>query len=176
MMVFSDNTATNLVLDKIGVAGTSQRMAAWGFPSTRLNAKVYKGATTSIDPEATKKYGLGSTTARDMVGLLEKLHKGDVANPALCKEMIGHMKKCDDATKLKRFLPEGIEVAHKTGSVSDAKTDAGILYLPTGPVAVCVLTAKNADKSFKADSAGNILIGQIGKEIYQHFTAKAEKK
>ena len=169
MMVYSDNTATNLILDKIGIAPTGARMKSWGLPSTKINVKVFKGSTTSIDPEATKKYGLGSTTARDMVGLLEKLYRKNLATPEACQEMLGHMKKCDDATKLKRFLPEGIEVAHKTGSVSDVKTDAGILYLPSGPVAVCVLTAQNADTSFKADNAANILIGTIGKEVHDHF-------
>src|SRR5205823_9699187 len=102
MIVYSDNTATNLVLDKIGIAAISKRMDAWGFPSTRIHAKVFRGSTTSIDPERTKKYGLGSTTAREMVGLLEKLHQGKLVSPEACKEMIGHMKKCDDATKLKR--------------------------------------------------------------------------
>jgi beta-lactamase class A len=176
MMVYSDNTATNLVLGKIGIAETGKRMKAWGFPHTTINAMVFKGSTTSIDPDATKKYGLGSTTAREMVGLLEKLHKGDVADKDACKEMIGHMKKCDDATKLKRLLPEKTEVAHKTGSVSDVKTDAGILYLPTGPVAVCVMTAKNADKAFKNDNAANILIGKIGKEVYDYYVTEKGKK
>lgn len=176
MIVYSDNTATNLVLDKIGIAATGERMAAWGFPNTKIHAKVFKGSTTSISPERTKKYGLGSTTAREMVGLLEKLHQGKLVSPDACKEMIGHMKKCDDATKLKRRLPAKIEVAHKTGSVSDAKTDAGIMYLPGGPVAICVLTANNADKAFKNDNTANILIGQVAKDVYDYFLAAQKKE
>src|SRR5262249_47141915 len=50
MIVFSDNTATNLVLDKIGIAGTGKRMKNWGFPNTKIHAMVFKGSTTSIDP------------------------------------------------------------------------------------------------------------------------------
>jgi D-alanyl-D-alanine carboxypeptidase (penicillin-binding protein 5/6)/beta-lactamase class A len=176
MIVFSDNTATNLVLDKIGIAATGKRMKAWGFPNTKIHALVFKGSTTSIDPEGTKKYGLGSTTAREMVGLLEKLHQGSLGSADACTEMIGHMKKCEDATKLKRLLPEKVEVAHKTGSVSDIKTDAGILYLPTGPVAICILTAKNDDKSYKSDNAANILIGRVAKEVYDHFVSKKETR
>jgi beta-lactamase class A len=174
MMVYSDNTATNLVLDKIGIASTGERMKAWGFPHTRINAKVFL-RSTSIDLQGSKKYGLGSTTAREMVGLLEKLHRKDVATPEACKEMIGHMKKCEDGTKLKRFLPGKIEVAHKTGTVDDVKTDAGILYLPGGPVAVCVLTAQNADRSYKTDSEANLFIGKIGKEVYDYFMSKHKK-
>ena len=176
MIVFSDNTATNLVLDKIGIASTGKRMAEWGCPNTKIHAKVFKGSTTSIDPERTKKFGLGSTTAREAIRLLEKLHHGKLVSPEACKEMIGHLKKCDDKTKLKRLLPEKIEVAHKTGSVSEVKTDAGILYLPGGPVAICVLTAKNEDKRFRDDNAANVLIGKIAKEVHDHFAKKSPMK
>src|SRR5262245_50345554 len=76
MIAFSDNTATNLVLDRIGIAATGKRMKEWGYPNTKIHAKVFKGSTTSIDPDGTKKYGLGSTTAKEMGRLLEQLHKG----------------------------------------------------------------------------------------------------
>jgi beta-lactamase class A len=176
MMVFSDNTATNLVLDKIGLPSTNKRMEAWGCPHTRINAKVFRGSTTSIDPQRTKKFGLGSTTARETILLLEKVHRGEVVSADVCKEMLGHMKKCEDKTKLKRFLPAKIEVAHKTGAVSDVKTDAGILYLPGGPVAICVLTAQNDDKAWKDDNAGNVLIGRVAQQVHEHFLAAKKKK
>ena len=176
MMVYSDNTATNLVLDKIGLPATNKRMDAWGFPHTRLNAKVFLGAKTTLDPERTKKFGLGSTSARETIMMLEKVHQGKVVSPEVCKEMLGHMKKCDDKLKLKRYLPEKIEVAHKSGTVSDARTDAGILYLPGGPVAVCVLTAQNEDKAWKDDNAANVLIGRVAQQVYEHYSVGAKKK
>jgi beta-lactamase class A len=172
MIVFSDNTATNLVLDQIGIGSTAKRMEEWGFPNTKIHAKVFKGSTTSVFPERTKKYGLGSTTAREMVGLLEKLHAGQLVSPEACKEMLEHLKKCDDKEKFPRFLPAGTVVAHKTGSVSNARTDAGILYLKSGPVAVCVLTAENEDKTWRADNAGNLLCAKAAKEVYEYFEKK----
>lgn len=176
MIVFSDNTATNLVLDRIGLASTNLRMEALGCPNTKVHAKVFRGSTTSLFPERTKKYGLGSTTAREMLGLFERLHQGKLVSPEACKEMLGHLKKCDDKEKLKRFLPEKIAVAHKTGSTSEVRTDAGILYLPGGTVAVCVLTADNEDKSWRSDNAGNVLCGKVAKEVYDYVGAKAAKK
>ena len=59
MIAYSDNTATNLVLDRVGIKNVNQRMADWGLKETRINAKVFRGATTSVDPARTKKYGLG---------------------------------------------------------------------------------------------------------------------
>lgn len=174
MIAYSDNTATNLILDKVGIASTAQRMEAWGFPNTKIHAQVFKGSTTSVFPERTKKYGLGSTTAREMVQLLQKLHQGKLVSPDASKEMLDHLKKCEDKDKIKRFLPEKTVVAHKTGSVSDVKTDAGIMYLPEGPVALCILTADNQDKRYHAENEASILCGRVAREVYDFFVAQAK--
>ena len=172
MIVFSDNTATNLILDKVGIRAVNARMEAWGYPNTRINAKVFRGSTTSVAPERTKKFGLGSTTAREMVGLLEDLEMGKHFRPALKQAMLAHLKKCDDKDKFPRFLPTGAVLAHKTGSVSDARTDAGILYLESGPVALCVLTAENKDRSWRQENEGNALCARAAKEMYDYFTKR----
>jgi len=172
MIACSDNTATNMVLDKITIPATNTRMKALGFPETRINAKVFRGSTSSIDPDRTKQYGLGSTTARDMVGLLELLHTKKLVDENACKQMREHMLACDDDEKFPRFLPASVKIAFKTGSVSDARTAAGILDFPGGPVAVCVLTAKNEDKRWVIDNAGNKLCAQVAQEVYRHYLPK----
>jgi beta-lactamase class A len=125
-----------------------------------------------VAPERTKQFGLGSTTAREMISLIELIQAGKIASPAACQEMLGHMKKCDDKDKFTRFLPPGVVVAHKTGSVNAARTDAGILYLKQGPVAICVLTAQNEDKTWKPDNAGNLLCAKVAKEVYDYYQSK----
>jgi beta-lactamase class A len=175
MIVFSDNTATNLILDKTGIREVNQRMEAWGYPNTRINAKVFRGSTTSVAPERTKKFGLGSTTAREMVGLLEDLEMCRHFRPVLKQALLAHLNRCEDKDKFPRFLPAGTVVAHKTGSVNDSRTDAGILYLPSGPVALCVLTDDNQDKSWRVDNAGNLLCAKVAKEVYDYFTAPSTK-
>jgi beta-lactamase class A len=174
MIVYSDNTATNLVLDKVGIGSTAKRMEEWGFPNTKVHSKSFR-RDTSVLPERSKKFGLGSTTAREMVQLVERLHQGKLVSPEACKEMLEHMKKCDDKDKFPRFLSEKVVVAHKTGSVSDARTDAGILYLPGGPVAVCVLTADNEDKSWRPDNAGNVFCARVAQEVAAYFDANARQ-
>ena len=64
------------------------------------------------DQERGKKYGLGSTTANESVGLLELIHAGKVVTPSACKAMLGHLKANDDKDKMVRFLPEGTVVGH----------------------------------------------------------------
>jgi beta-lactamase class A len=176
MIVFSDNTATNLVLDKIGIASTGKRMHEWGFPNTMIHHKVFKGGSTSIDAERSKKYGLGSTTANEMIGLLEKLHQGKLVSAEASKEMLEHLKKCEDKDKFPALLTDGTVVAHKTGSVNEVRTDAGIIYTPGGPVAVCVLTNDNEDQRWKPDNAGNVLCAKVAKEVYDYFAAKGKRE
>ena len=174
MIAFSDNTATNMILDKIGIPSANKRVAELGCPNTRINAKVFLGSKTSIDPERTKKYGLGSTTANEMIKLLELVHEGKVVSKDACKEMLEHLKKCEDKDMFPKLLPEKTVVAHKTGSVTGVRTDAGIIYTPGGPVAVCVLTMDNEDKSWRPDNAGNVLCARVAREVY-HYFAKGKK-
>jgi D-alanyl-D-alanine carboxypeptidase (penicillin-binding protein 5/6)/beta-lactamase class A len=172
MIAFSDNTATNLVLDKIGIPSTNTRMEALGCPNTKINAKVFLGSKTSIDPARTKKFGLGSTTANEMIKLLELVHQQKIVGRRACQEMLGHLKKCEDKDCFPRLLPAGTVVAHKTGAVTAARTDAGIIYTPGGPVAVCVLTDNNEDKGWRSDNAGNVLCARVAREVYDYFTPK----
>jgi beta-lactamase class A len=178
MIVYSDNMATNMVLDQIGLPSTNARMGKLGLPETRINAKVFR-ADTRIDQERGKKYGLGSTTAREMVRLLELIETGKVVTPAACKEMLGHLKACDDKEKMTRLLPPGTVVAHKTGSVNASKTDAGIIYVPdpadkkkTRALALCVLTDENKDQRWVLENEAQVTIAKIARAAYDHFAQK----
>src|SRR5215471_13852286 len=107
-----------------------------------------------------------------MIGLLEKLHIGEAVGPEASKAMLEHLKKCDDKEKFARFLPVGTVIAHKTGSLAEVRTDAGIIYTPSGPVAVCVLTNKNEDQSWRVDNAGNLLCAKVAERVYEHFATQ----
>lgn len=169
MIVYSDNTATNIVLDHTGIPPVNDRMESLGLPNTKIHSKVYKRTTSSINLKRSEKFGLGSTSANEMIRLLDKLHKGELVNKTACDEMLGHLKKCEDPDKFPRFLPYGTVVAMKTGSVSDARTVAGIIYVKKQPVACCVMTAENKDKSYHPDNAGDLLCAKVAKEVFDYF-------
>ncbi|HEV3340324.1 MAG TPA: serine hydrolase [Pirellulales bacterium] len=169
MIAFSDNTATNLVLDKIGIAATGETMQKLGCPNTRLHHKVFLRETTSIDPERSERYGLGSTTAAEMLPLLGRLHRRELMSREASEAMLAHLKTCEDKQKFPRYLPDGMEVAFKTGSLDAVRTAAGILYTPGGPVALCVLTADNEDRRWTRDNAGDLLCAEIAREVNEAF-------
>lgn len=174
MISVSDNTATNLVLDKIGVTATSRRMAAWGYPCTKLYGKVNRPARDA-DPEAVKRFGLGSTTARETLHLLERLHRGTLVSASASREMLAILKLCRDSAKLRRFLPDDVVLAQKTGADLTSRTAAGIVYSKAGPIALCVLTAENKDTSWSDDNAAELLCARVAKEVYDHFHSPGPK-
>jgi len=174
MIRYSDNTATNLVVGQIGLPSTAATMESLGFPQTRLNSKVYRG-DTSISPERSRLFGLGSTTAKETVDLLERIHRGNAAAEVSCQSMIEHLLACEDKAMLVSQLPTGTKVAHKSGAVSTSRCDAGIIFGPKGPLAICVLTTNNKDRSWQDENAAHLLIGRIARTAFDHFNPEWER-
>ena len=172
MIAYSDNTATNLVLEQISIPATGKTMGEWGYPETRVNAKVYR-RDLSIDLPRSERYGLGSTTAHDMVELLAKLKAGELVSPEASKAMLAHLAACEDKVKFPALLPKGTKIAHKTGSVDKIRTAAGIIETSTGPVALCVLTENNRDTRWTDDNAGDRLCAEIAKATFDYFSTPA---
>ena len=98
MITYSDNTATNLVLDQVGLQQVCDGMAKMGLPETRINAKVYRGSSTSISPERSELYGLGSTTAKETLSLLKQIYQKNAVSKSASEAMLSHLFTCDDDT------------------------------------------------------------------------------
>jgi D-alanyl-D-alanine carboxypeptidase (penicillin-binding protein 5/6) len=173
MIRYSDNTATNLVLDRIGIPTTGKTMAEWGFPETQIHSKVFK-RDTSIAPERSERFGLGSTTAADMTELLVRLERGEVISNDASREMIEHLLTCDDTAKLPRELPKECRVAHKTGSVNRSRTAAGLISGPKAKFAICVLTDENEDTSWSDENAADKLISRIARVVYDEVSSSQQ--
>ncbi len=167
MIAYSDNTATNLVVDQIGLPATAALMGQLGLPNTRLHSQVYR-RDTSIFPERSQQFGLGSTTAAEMLDLYERLSAGQLVNAAACEEMLAHLHACEDEKRFRRFLPKA-KIAHKTGAVDAVRCDAGIIDSPSGPFIVCVLTSDNTDRSWGNENAAELLCARVAEAAYQHF-------
>ena len=168
MIAYSDNTATNLVLNQIGIKSTSETMEKLGFPNTKIHAQVFR-RETSVFPNRSRQFGLGSTTASETIGLLEQLYRAKLASPTSTQAMLTHLEACQDRTKLPRLLNPQIRIAHKTGSVSRVRADAGLLFAPSGPIAICVLTSDNKDRRWTDENAGDVLCAKVAEVAFHHF-------
>jgi beta-lactamase class A len=173
MIVLSDNTATNLLLDRLNIRTVWSKMEALGLPHTKIHSKTFIRAT-SVAMDSSVKYGLGVTTPDETARLFTLLHQGRAVSPAMDSVALGMLRANQDASKLQRWLPESVAAAHKTGEVDQARSDCGILYGPEAPVVVCVMTRENRDTSYLPDNAANLLIARIGREVFQHYNPSAQ--
>ena len=178
MTVHSDNTATNLVIDAIGLDLTNQKMKSLGLTETRLNSKLYMRRTSNDLPRS-KLYGIGSTTPAEMVNLIERLYQGELFDEASTEQVMSHLYECDDATKFPRYLPPGTRIAHKTGYVDDIRTDAGVVEIDAGSaeseksvLLYCVMTHDNVDQESSTQNGADLVISEIGRIAYQTFKSQ----
>ena len=174
MIAHSDNTATNLVLDQIGIRSTAETMVNLGFPNTKIHAQVFRRETSAF-PSRSKQFGLGSTTALETVNLLEQLYRETLASPSASQAMLKHLEACQDRTKLPRLLDPDIKIAHKSGSLSRVRADAGIIFSPSGPIIICVLTSANKDPRWDPDNAGAVLCASVAQVAFAHFNQAAKE-
>jgi beta-lactamase class A len=172
MIIISDNTATNLLLEKLNIRTVWTKMEALGLPHTKIHSKSFNRAS-SVAMDSSVKYGLGVTTPDETVELFARLHAGTAVSPRLDSVALAILRENDDWNKLTRWLPAGARAAHKSGDVDQARNDCGILYGPDAPVALCVMTRENQDRSYATDNPANLLIARIGAEVYRHYNPSA---
>lgn len=162
MSTLSDNTATNLVLDRIKIRRVWQKMEALGLPHTKVHSGSMDRIAT-VAPDSSVKYGLGVTTPNEMARLFALLAQGKAVSPAADSTMLWILRHNQDDSKLARFT-YNVRLAHKTGDVNQSRTDCGVFYLPAR-VVTCVLTKENVDQRYWAESEGNAVIARIGEAV-----------
>ena len=137
MIIVSDNTATNLILDRITADAVNDYLDTIGITVTRSNRKVRGDGTKLAAPtgwskagqkEENSKYGLGVSTPREMVKLLEMLHQGKIVSPDASKDILEIMKNQQVKDGIGRHEDEGWTVASKSGSLDALRSDVGIVY------------------------------------------------
>ncbi|HVG45635.1 MAG TPA: serine hydrolase [Longimicrobium sp.] len=168
MITLSDNTATNILLDHLNVKTVWDKMEALGLPHTKIHSKTFL-RSTSIAVDSSVKYGLGVTTPNETARLFELLHHGRAVSPAHDSTALAMLRANQDATKLARWLPDTVAVAHKTGEVDRSRSDCGIVYGPQAPVVVCALTRENRETSYAVDNPANLLMARIGLAVFRHY-------
>jgi beta-lactamase class A len=175
MIVVSDNTATNLIIDKLSANAVNRTMDALALPATRSMRKVRGDGTKLKDPtgwsdaglkEENKKYGLGSSTPREMVKLLEMLEQGKVVSPAASKDMLEVLKRQQLRDGIARRTGD-LPVASKTGSLDALRSDVGILYMPKGRIAMAITIDDMPVIDYSPDNPGLILIADLSRILAQ---------
>jgi len=165
MMILSDNTATNLVLDVLTTDAVNTRMESLGFKQIKINRKVMGGGDSMAgkDPE-NKKYGLGFATPHEMVQIMEKLERGEIISPAASKEMLDLMKREQARYAIGRSLWEA-PMASKYGALDRLRSAVGIIYTKKGKIAMAISCDDMPDIMWSVDNPAYVLMSQLSEVL-----------
>jgi beta-lactamase class A len=162
MIVLSDNTATNLLIEKAGMEAVNRRMDALELTKTRLRRKM-------MDLTAAAEGRENVSTPAEMMALLEKVQRGQVLKDPYRRELIDILAIPKESplkeSPLHAGIPEDVVVAEKTGELEAVRCDSGIVHLKDRPYIICVMTTY-----LKNDADGNPAIAAVAKLVYEHFS------
>ncbi len=169
MIVVSDNTATNLILNRIGGDAVNRRMAQLGLQQTRVmrkirgdgtNLKAPSGFTQEGRKAENERWGTGRSSPHEMVTILEKLYRGELVSKSASEEMIAVLKRQRDHDCIGRDMKD-VTIASKSGSLDHLRSDVGIVYSKRGPIAMAVTVEDIPQIDYTPDNPGDLLISAL---------------
>ena len=173
MIIVSDNTATNMLIDLVGREEVNDFCQRAGLTQTNLAGKLQLPKEQQND--AQRRGERNTTCAADMLGLLTSLQRGDLLPPELTEIALEILKKQQFTEALARYLPTDAElhqnavtVASKSGCLRGVWHDAGLVYDASGrPLyALIVMTTDSKDRSFSFEQEGMMLIAEVSRRIF----------
>lgn len=173
MIIVSDNTATNLILDRIGADAVNNFMNSLGLTDTRSMRKI-RGDGTQLKPAQgwsregekpeNKKFGIGASTSREMVRLLELLEQGRVVSPAASKNLLSILERQQYKDGIGRRSGE-MRIASKSGSLDALRSDVGIAYTSHGRIAIAITVDDMPEIDYSPDNIGGKLISDLSQVL-----------
>jgi beta-lactamase class A len=169
MIILSDNTATNLLLDRIVIRRVWQKMEALGLPHTKVHSKTFL-RISSVAMDSSVKYGLGVSTPTEMAKLFELLAQGKAVNAAADSAMLAMLSNNADGELMQRTI-DGMSVPHKTGATDSVRTECALFRLQSRVVA-CGFTKQNADTRWVVDNEAQVTLGKLGAAVVAAWPKK----
>lgn len=157
MIIVSDNTATNILIDLLGYEKINGMGDSLGLNSTILKRKM-------MDFEAIKEGRQNETSAIDMAIIMNKMYSKSILNEEMCEIMIDTLKRQKHKDKLTRYIPEGIDIAHKSGELQGLNHDIGIFYLEDIHYILGIFVTE-AHSNLDAKR----IIGKVSKIVYDYY-------
>jgi beta-lactamase class A len=155
MIVLSDNTATNLLIDLVGMANVNRTMESLGLKRTRLQRRM-------MDMSAAQRGDENLSTPAEAARVMEILFRGEFLSRAVCDEILAILKK-PKSTAVCAGVPVSVEVAGKPGGIAGVKTEWAIVLLKNRPYILTVM------ENFGSGSEAADTIKEISETVYNYF-------
>jgi beta-lactamase class A len=157
MVAVSDNSATNVLIDRVGMENVNSLLDSLGLPHTRLRRKM-------MDLRAAGEGRENVSTPSEMMRLLEALYRGKVLNQELTADYFKVLSTPKKDSWIPRDLPEDLKIANKHGELEGVRTDSGIVFVENRPYIICVMTTY-----LRRERDGEEAISKISFQAYRMF-------
>ncbi len=156
MVAVSDNSAANVLIDRVGMKNVNDLMASLGLTHTLLRRKM-------MDIKAASEGRENISTPREMMNLLQEIYHGKVLNKELTDDFL-KMLSTHKESFLPRLLPDTVRIANKPGELEGVRNDSGIVFVANRPYVICVMTT-----FLRNERSGEAAIANISEAAYQMF-------
>ena len=156
MVSLSDNSATNVLIDRVGMDNVNSWLSQLGLERTRLRRHM-------LDVKAAQQGRENTSTPRELVTMLRAIHEGRVFGKATTEEFF-RMLSTQKSSYIPRHLPADLMIANKPGNLDAVRNDAGIIFVPGRPFAIAVMTTFATDGVEAEES-----IGRIAQAAWSYF-------
>jgi beta-lactamase class A len=183
MMTVSDNTATNLLIGKVGTPNVDSRLESYGLKRTKLLRPTFRDGKPDVSPEDEREFGLGVATPREMARLMELIATGQVVSKDASEEMIKIMQEQAFRVMIPRSLPETgkVLVADKPGWDLEKRPDArgkrgqvrgdvAIVTTPKGRYVLAIHARHVQDTRWGPDNEATLLAAKISRMVYDAWS------
>jgi beta-lactamase class A len=155
MITISDNTATNMLIAKLGgIEALNQRFRSWGLTTTVIRNKL---------PDLE---GTNTTSPKELGNLLAMVNQGNLVSMQSRDRLLDIMRHTEKDTLLPSGLAPGATIAHKTGDIGTMLADAGLVDMPTGKRYIAAVMIQRPNNDPRAEK----LISAISRVAYQQFS------
>ena len=162
MIGLSDNSATNTLIELVGIQNINSTMHTLGLKNTRVQRKM-------IDQPASLRNEENISTPAEAVKILKLLYDGKFIDKAASDEILLTLQKNPvENSKIAKGIPSSVKIAFKPGGMGGVSTEWGIVYLAKRPYAVAVM------ENYKAGSASPDSIANISKTLYEYYSRMAK--
>jgi len=187
MIGLSDNTATNMLIEKVGTARVNASLERYGLREIKLFRPTFRDGRADVLPELERDYGLGMTTPRDMARLMALIAEGKAVNRAASDEMLATLRRQQDRAMIPRDITaDGVQIGNKTGTDEEKQAgpdgrkrhvrgDAAIVTGPNFTYVVAIHARQIEDTRWGIDNDALVTGARISKRIFDAFSRGAER-
>jgi beta-lactamase class A len=182
MIVLSDNTATNMLVDRLGTATIDERLASYGLQDTRLFRPTFRDGRADVLPDLEREFGLGMTTPVEMARLMALIANGKAVSAASAASMLSTLRDQQDRSMIPRLLPEdsGVEVGNKSGTDQEKQAgpdgirrhvrgDAAVVTAPGLRYAIAIYARQVQDTRWGVENDAVVMGARISRAIFEYF-------